>query len=155
MICARIKKRLLPLMITALCQSLDSYPMAAFCRTFFAHFFLNFLFLLLRRRFLQQECSNWKFMHKDPISLAVLEDRLTYKLQGCTQGYGHRPFGVGLLIAGVSLSVSLLNISLSYCSVTKTVRISTALNQMRKSPSALRWQLVAAPKVRVLTSRSM
>ncbi|KAK0415702.1 hypothetical protein QR680_012071 [Steinernema hermaphroditum] len=51
-------------------------------------------------RFLQTECSSWRWDYQEPIPLQVLSNRLQLKLQANTQFYGRRPFGVGLLIAG-------------------------------------------------------
>uniref|UniRef100_A0A1I8A4W4 Proteasome subunit alpha type n=1 Tax=Steinernema glaseri TaxID=37863 RepID=A0A1I8A4W4_9BILA len=51
-------------------------------------------------RFLQTECSSWRWDYKEPVPLQVLSNRLQLKLQANTQFYGRRPFGVGLVIAG-------------------------------------------------------
>ncbi|KAK0407509.1 hypothetical protein QR680_019230 [Steinernema hermaphroditum] len=51
-------------------------------------------------RFLQTECSSWRWDYKEPVPLQVLSNRLQLKLQANTQFYGRRPFGVGLIIAG-------------------------------------------------------
>ncbi|CAJ0561353.1 unnamed protein product, partial [Mesorhabditis spiculigera] len=51
-------------------------------------------------RFLQTECSSWRWDYKSAVPLTVLADRLQLKLQANTQYYGRRPFGVGLLIVG-------------------------------------------------------
>lgn len=51
-------------------------------------------------RFLETECASWRWDYKQPVPLEVLNNRILLKLQANTQGYGRRPFGVGLLIAG-------------------------------------------------------
>lgn len=56
----------------------------------------SFLF----RRFLQTECSSWRWDFKEPVPLQVLSNRIQMKLQANTQYYGRRPFGVGLIVAG-------------------------------------------------------
>uniref|UniRef100_A0AC34R1T3 Proteasome subunit alpha type n=1 Tax=Panagrolaimus sp. JU765 TaxID=591449 RepID=A0AC34R1T3_9BILA len=51
-------------------------------------------------RFLQTECSDWRWDFKEPVPIQVLNNHLQLKLQANTQYYGRRPFGVGLVIAG-------------------------------------------------------
>ncbi|KAL3990082.1 Proteasome subunit alpha type-1 [Acanthocheilonema viteae] len=51
-------------------------------------------------RFLQTECSAWRWDYKEPVPIQVLNNRIQLKLQANTQIYGRRPFGVGLVIAG-------------------------------------------------------
>ncbi|KAJ1364534.1 Proteasome subunit alpha type-1 [Parelaphostrongylus tenuis] len=51
-------------------------------------------------RFLQTECSSWRWDYKVPVPISSLADSVQLKLQANTQYYGRRPFGVGLLIAG-------------------------------------------------------
>ncbi|KJH47189.1 putative multicatalytic endopeptidase [Dictyocaulus viviparus] len=56
-------------------------------------------------RFLQTECSSWRWDYKVPVPISSLADNvqlivLVLELQANTQYYGRRPFGVGLLIAG-------------------------------------------------------
>ncbi|KAH7714106.1 proteasome subunit alpha type 1 [Aphelenchoides avenae] len=51
-------------------------------------------------RFLQTECSSWRWDYKEPVPVQVLNKHLQLKLQANTQYYGRRPFGVGLIIAG-------------------------------------------------------
>ncbi|CAB3397603.1 unnamed protein product [Caenorhabditis bovis] len=51
-------------------------------------------------RFLQTECSSWRWDYKLPIPMKKLAEAMQLKLQANTQYYGRRPFGVGLLIAG-------------------------------------------------------
>ncbi|KIH69083.1 peptidase, T1 family [Ancylostoma duodenale] len=51
-------------------------------------------------RFLQTECSSWRWDYKQPVPISSLSDSVQLKLQANTQYYGRRPFGVGLLIAG-------------------------------------------------------
>uniref|UniRef100_A0A0R3RN47 Proteasome subunit alpha type n=1 Tax=Elaeophora elaphi TaxID=1147741 RepID=A0A0R3RN47_9BILA len=54
-------------------------------------------------RFLQTECSAWRWDYKEPVPIQVLNNRIQLKLQANTQIYGRRPFGVGLVIAGYDL----------------------------------------------------
>ncbi|TKR83169.1 hypothetical protein L596_016799 [Steinernema carpocapsae] len=51
-------------------------------------------------RFLQTECSSWRWDYKEPVPLQVVSNRIQLKLQANTQFYGRRPFGVGLVMAG-------------------------------------------------------
>ncbi|CAD5234949.1 unnamed protein product [Bursaphelenchus xylophilus] len=51
-------------------------------------------------RFLQTECSSWRWDYKEPVPVQVLNNRIQLKLQANTQYYGRRPFGVGLVLAG-------------------------------------------------------
>ncbi|KAI6205837.1 Proteasome subunit alpha type [Aphelenchoides besseyi] len=51
-------------------------------------------------RFLQTECSSWRWDFKEAVPIQVLNNRIQLKLQANTQYYGRRPFGVGLVIAG-------------------------------------------------------
>ncbi|GMT04785.1 hypothetical protein PENTCL1PPCAC_26959, partial [Pristionchus entomophagus] len=51
-------------------------------------------------RNLQTECASWRWDYKQPVPVAVLNERMQLKLQANTQYYGRRPFGVGLIIAG-------------------------------------------------------
>uniref|UniRef100_A0AC35UB07 Proteasome subunit alpha type n=1 Tax=Rhabditophanes sp. KR3021 TaxID=114890 RepID=A0AC35UB07_9BILA len=51
-------------------------------------------------RFLQSECSSWRWDYKENIPVAHIANQVQLKLQANTQYYGRRPFGVGLLIAG-------------------------------------------------------
>ncbi|CAI5451959.1 unnamed protein product [Caenorhabditis angaria] len=51
-------------------------------------------------RFLQTECSSWRWDYKLPIPMKKLAEAMQLKLQANTQYYGRRPFGVGLLVAG-------------------------------------------------------
>ncbi|KAI6243761.1 Proteasome subunit alpha type [Aphelenchoides fujianensis] len=51
-------------------------------------------------RFLQTECSGWRWDFKESVPIQVLNSRIQLKLQANTQYYGRRPFGVGLVIAG-------------------------------------------------------
>jgi 20S proteasome subunit alpha 6 len=51
-------------------------------------------------RFLQTECSSWRWDFKENVPIQVLNSHLALKLQANTQYYGRRPFGVGLVIAG-------------------------------------------------------
>ncbi|EFP10933.1 CRE-PAS-6 protein [Caenorhabditis remanei] len=51
-------------------------------------------------RFLQTECSSWRWDYKQPVPIKKLAEAMQLKLQANTQYYGRRPFGVGILIAG-------------------------------------------------------
>ncbi|CAI4226761.1 unnamed protein product [Auanema sp. JU1783] len=51
-------------------------------------------------RYLQTECSSWRWDYKVPVPINALSESVQLKLQANTQYYGRRPFGVGLLIAG-------------------------------------------------------
>jgi len=51
-------------------------------------------------RFLQTECSSWRWDYKEAVPIQVLNNKILLKLQANTQHYGRRPFGVGLVIAG-------------------------------------------------------
>ncbi|CAD6186909.1 unnamed protein product [Caenorhabditis auriculariae] len=51
-------------------------------------------------RYLQTECSSWRWDYKLPIPIKKLTESMQLKLQANTQYYGRRPFGVGLLVAG-------------------------------------------------------
>jgi len=55
----------------------------------------------LLARFLQVECLNWRWAHNEPSPVSHLMNLLGLKMQINTQRYGRRPFGVGLLVAGV------------------------------------------------------
>ena len=50
-------------------------------------------------RFLQKECASYRWDYKEPVPTHVLNKKMLLKLQGNTQHYGRRPFGVGLIIA--------------------------------------------------------
>uniref|UniRef100_A0A0K0FMF0 Proteasome subunit alpha type n=1 Tax=Strongyloides venezuelensis TaxID=75913 RepID=A0A0K0FMF0_STRVS len=51
-------------------------------------------------RFIQSECSSWRWSYKESVPIACLATQIQLKLQANTQYYGRRPFGVGLLLAG-------------------------------------------------------
>lgn len=51
-------------------------------------------------RFLQKECASYRWDYKCPAPIKLLCKELQLKLQGNTQYYGRRPFGVGLIIIG-------------------------------------------------------
>ncbi|XP_076045220.1 proteasome subunit alpha type-1-like [Oratosquilla oratoria] len=51
-------------------------------------------------RFMQSECLHERFSHNQALSLNKLMERVGSKMQICTQRYGKRPYGVGLLVAG-------------------------------------------------------
>ncbi|OAF71855.1 hypothetical protein A3Q56_00353 [Intoshia linei] len=50
--------------------------------------------------YLTNECIKYKFTNDEAIPIPRLCSRLQLKMQPCTQLYGERPFGVGLLIIG-------------------------------------------------------
>ena len=52
-------------------------------------------------KYMRNECLNHKYVFGDPISPASLMSDLADKHQRTTQTYVRRPFGVGLLVAGV------------------------------------------------------
>jgi len=51
-------------------------------------------------RYMRNECTNQKYAHDEPLPLNRLITNLGNKMQGCTQRYDRRPYGVGLLVAG-------------------------------------------------------
>jgi len=51
-------------------------------------------------RFLQTECASYRWDFKSPAPIQILCKELQLKLQGNTQYYGRRPFGVGLILIG-------------------------------------------------------
>jgi 20S proteasome subunit alpha 6 len=51
-------------------------------------------------RFIQAECASHKWDFGHPMPIQLLSNKLQLKLQGNTQYYGRRPFGVGLIFAG-------------------------------------------------------
>lgn len=70
-------------------------------------------------RFLQTECSSWRWDYKQPVPIKKLAEAmqlstflifilnngfLFLELQANTQYYGRRPFGVGILIAGYDVN---------------------------------------------------
>jgi 20S proteasome subunit alpha 6 len=52
-------------------------------------------------KFMQTECLNNKFVFGAPLTVGRLVADLADKHQACTQSYVRRPYGVGLLVAGV------------------------------------------------------
>jgi 20S proteasome subunit alpha 6 len=52
-------------------------------------------------KYMRNECLNHKYIYGAPITPAVLMSDLADKHQRTTQTYVRRPFGVGLLVAGV------------------------------------------------------
>ncbi|OQR93728.1 proteasome subunit alpha [Thraustotheca clavata] len=52
-------------------------------------------------RFMRTECLNHKFVYGSAMSVARLVADVADKKQECTQSYVRRPYGVGLLVAGV------------------------------------------------------
>jgi len=51
-------------------------------------------------RWMRTECMNSRFSHDTPLPVSRLIGDLGNKMQICTQRYGKRPYGVGLLVAG-------------------------------------------------------
>eukprot|EP00766_Chilomastix_caulleryi_P000191 gnl/Chilomastix_caulleri/1182.p1 GENE.gnl/Chilomastix_caulleri/1182~~gnl/Chilomastix_caulleri/1182.p1 ORF type:complete len:288 (+),score=106.45 gnl/Chilomastix_caulleri/1182:108-971(+) len=52
------------------------------------------------RRFLRDECADYRYSNDAPHPLGRLSAKLTEDAQQRTMLYGHRPYGAGLLIAG-------------------------------------------------------
>ncbi|CAL9092939.1 proteasome subunit alpha type-1-like [Musa acuminata AAA Group] len=52
-------------------------------------------------RYLRNECINHSFVYESPLPVSRLVVRLADKAQVCTQRSWKRPFGVGLLVAGL------------------------------------------------------
>ncbi|OQR91928.1 proteasome subunit alpha [Achlya hypogyna] len=52
-------------------------------------------------RFMRTECLNHKFVYGSALPVARLVSDVADKKQECTQSYVRRPYGVGLLVAGV------------------------------------------------------
>nr|CAB3445498.1 unnamed protein product [Digitaria exilis] len=52
-------------------------------------------------RFLRNECINHSFVYEAPLPISRLALRLADKAQVCTQRSWKRPYGVGLLVAGL------------------------------------------------------
>ncbi|KAI9909173.1 hypothetical protein PsorP6_015152 [Peronosclerospora sorghi] len=52
-------------------------------------------------RFMRTECLNHKFVYGSAIAVGRLVSDVADKKQECTQSYIRRPYGVGLLVAGV------------------------------------------------------
>ncbi|ONK66314.1 uncharacterized protein A4U43_C06F6410 [Asparagus officinalis] len=55
-------------------------------------------------RYLRNECINHKFVYEDPLPVGRLVVQLADKAQVCTQRSWKRPYGVGLLVAGLDES---------------------------------------------------
>jgi len=51
-------------------------------------------------RWMRTECMNNRFSHEEPLPVSRMIADLGNKMQMCTQRYGKRPYGVGLLVAG-------------------------------------------------------
>jgi len=51
-------------------------------------------------RFMQTECMNHKYAYDVPLPVSRLVTEVGNRLQRSTIGYGRRPFGVGILVAG-------------------------------------------------------
>jgi 20S proteasome subunit alpha 6 len=52
-------------------------------------------------KFMQTECLNHKYVFESPMNVGRLVSAVADKHQACTQSYVRRPYGVGLLVAGV------------------------------------------------------
>ena len=52
-------------------------------------------------KYMRTECLQHKYVYESPVTVQRLVVDVADKCQGCTQGASGRPFGVGLLIAGV------------------------------------------------------
>ncbi|XP_077213160.1 proteasome subunit alpha type-1-B-like [Tasmannia lanceolata] len=55
-------------------------------------------------RYLRSECINYKFVYESPLPVGRLVVQLADKAQVCTQRSWKRPYGVGLLVAGLDES---------------------------------------------------
>ena len=63
-------------------------------------------------RYLRTECLNHKFVYGSSKPVSRLVSSLADKMQACTQSYVRRPYGVGLLVAGVDHDIpKLFNVS--------------------------------------------
>jgi len=51
-------------------------------------------------RWMRTECLNSRYAHDTPLPVSRMIGDLGNKMQICTQRYGKRPYGVGLLVAG-------------------------------------------------------
>jgi len=51
-------------------------------------------------KFMRTECLNHKFVYETPLPITRLVNSVGDKSQVCTQHYGRRPYGVGLLVVG-------------------------------------------------------
>lgn len=51
-------------------------------------------------RWMRAECMNSRYAHDTPLPVSRLIGDFGNKMQICTQRYGKRPYGVGLLVAG-------------------------------------------------------
>ncbi|KAI8489419.1 PREDICTED: proteasome subunit alpha type-1-like [Branchiostoma belcheri] len=54
----------------------------------------------LLSKFMRTECLNSRYAYESPLPVSRLVSTLGNKMQICTQRYGRRPYGVGLLVAG-------------------------------------------------------
>ena len=65
-------------------------------------------------KYMRNECLNNQYAFGEPIPVSRLVASVGDKLQVCTQRYGRRPYGVGMLVAGYDVKKnSLLYHSLS------------------------------------------
>uniref|UniRef100_A0A7N0TXR4 Proteasome subunit alpha type n=1 Tax=Kalanchoe fedtschenkoi TaxID=63787 RepID=A0A7N0TXR4_KALFE len=55
-------------------------------------------------RYMRSECTNYKFTYESPLPVGRLVVQLADKAQVCTQRSWKRPYGVGLLVAGLDES---------------------------------------------------
>ena len=51
-------------------------------------------------RWMRTECMNSRYSHDTALPVSRLVEDFGNKMQICTQRYGKRPYGVGLLVAG-------------------------------------------------------
>lgn len=51
-------------------------------------------------RFMRSECLSQKWAYSEPLAVNRLVSTLASKMQRCTQFWGRRPFGVGVLLSG-------------------------------------------------------
>lgn len=60
-------------------------------------------------RYMRQECVSHKYSYGRNYPVGRLINLLGLKMQVCTQRYDRRPFGVGLLVAGYDVSLTLFH----------------------------------------------
>ncbi|XP_064397480.1 proteasome subunit alpha type-1-like [Halichondria panicea] len=51
-------------------------------------------------KFMRTECLNSRYVYSTPLPISRLVTAIGDKMQVCTQFYGRRPYGVGMLVAG-------------------------------------------------------
>lgn len=51
--------------------------------------------------FMRKECLAYRYVHESPMPIATLVSKVGYRSHANTQNYSKRPYGCGLLVAGV------------------------------------------------------